>query len=636
MLGSNIKLAKPSFYNIEMEEFKMNYENMSSQILKAIGGENNISSVVHCSTRLRFTLNDQSKADDEKVKAIKGVLSLVKKGGQYQLVIGNDVDKVYKEIMKMTKLDSVKENNKKDKETIINRVLSVITGSIAPIIPLLAGAGMGKVLLLILSMLGIMDKSSQTYYLFNFIFDTGFYFMPAFIGFSAARIFKCNQYLAAFLCLAMLHPSWLTLVSAGKAVYFLGIPLALVKYSSQLVTALLTVWVMSYVEKYVYKYVPDMIKVFMAPLLVMLITAPLAFIVIGPVGNFIAQWVADIVLFVQQHFGFVAIPILAAVYPWLVSIGMHKALSPICVMLIEQNGFDPVTRVIALCSNISQASASLAVSLKTKNSELKQIAFSSSVTAFLGGITEPAMYGVTLKLKKPMYACMIGGAAGGLFAGIVQLKAYIYVTPGLLSLPMWVSEGSKDLLYAIITMAISAVVTFIATLVIGFDDPVKDIKEVENKKILDNSDYENILAPVKGEIVSLENVADETFSSGIMGAGIAIIPSEGKVYAPGDGIISASFHTGHAIGITINDVEILIHVGIDTVSLEGKYFELMISQGQKVKKGDLLLEFDIDKIQEAGYDLTTMIIVTNSDDYMEVVQTDKSIVDKEDVILTVI
>lgn len=616
----------------------MNYEKMSSEILKAIGGENNIASVVHCSTRLRFTLNDQSKADDEKVKDIKGVLSLVKKGGQYQLVIGNDVDKVYKEIMKFTKFDSsnekCKDNN--NKENIVNRMLAIITGSIAPMIPLLAGAGMGKVLLLILSMLGILSKSSQTYYVLNFIFDTGFYFMPAFVGFSAARMFNCNQYLAGFICLSMLHPEWISLVSAGKAVYFLGIPLALVKYSSQLVTAILTVWIMSYVEKYVYKYVPDMIKVFMAPLLVMLITAPLAFIVIGPVGNFVAQWVADIILFVQQHFGFVAIPILAAVYPWLVSIGMHKALSPICVMLIEQNGFDPVTRVIALCSNISQASASLAVSLKTKDRELKQIAFSSSVTAFLGGITEPAMYGVTLKLKKPMYACMIGGAAGGLFAGIVQLKAYIYVTPGVLSLPMWVSEGSKDLVYAIITMIISTVVTFIATLIIGFDDSVKDIKEVEQKKILNKSNYENILAPVKGKIVSLENVADETFSSGIMGAGIAIIPSEGKVYSPGDGIISACFHTGHAIGITINDIELLIHVGIDTVSLEGKYFKLIISQGQTVKKGDLLLEFDIDKIHEAGYDLTTMIIVTNSNDYMEVVQTDKSIVDKEDVILTVI
>lgn len=612
----------------------MNYEKMASEILQAVGGEKNISSLVHCSTRLRFTLNTESTADDEKVKAIKGVLSLVKKGGQYQLVIGNDVDKVYKEIMKITNLD-LSNNNKKDKENIVNRILSVITGSIAPVIPLLAGAGMGKVLLLILSMTGILDKSCQTYYILNFIFDTGFYFMPVFIGFSAAKIFNCNQYLAAFICLSMLHPNWLKLVSAGKAVYFLGLPVPLAKYSAQLITALLTTWVMSYIEKFVYKYIPEMIKVFMAPLLVVLITSSLALTIIGPSGNFLAQLIADAVLFIQQHFGFVAIAILAAVYPWLVSIGMHKALSPICIMLIQQHGFDPVTRVIALCSNISQASASLAVSLKTKNKELKQIAFSSSITAFLGGITEPAMYGVTLKLKKPMYACMIGGATAGLFAGIVQLKAYVYVTPGLLSLPMWVSKGNNDLLYAVITLIISTVVTFIATLIIGFDDPVEDIKEVQHKKVLPNGNYENIFAPVKGKTIPLKNVDDKTFSSGIMGVGIAIMPNEGKIYAPGNGIISASFHTGHAIGMTINGIELLIHVGIDTVALNGKYFELMVSQGQKVKKGDLLLKFDIDKIKDAGYDISTMVIVTNSNNYIVVIPTDKNTVENNDVLLTI-
>lgn len=618
----------------------MNYEKMSDEILEAVGGEKNISSLVHCSTRLRFTLNSESKADDEKVKAIKGVLSVVKKGGQYQLVIGSDVDKVYNELIKKTNLDATVKVEK-EKESIINRVLAVITGSIAPMIPILAGAGMGKVLLLVLNLLGILDKSSQTYTMLSLIFDAGFYFMPVFVAFSAGKIFKCNQYLAAFICLAMLHPDWTGLVAAKQPVYFFGISLSLVKYSSQLVTALLVVWIMSYIEKYVYKIVPDMIKVFMAPLLVMLITAPLAFIVIGPVGNYIAQLVADAVMYVQRHCGIIAIPILASVYPWLVSIGMHKALSPICVMLIEQHGFDPIIRVMALCSNMSQAAASLAVSVKTKNKELKQIAFSSSVTAFLGGITEPAMYGVTLKLKKPMFACMIGGATAGLFAGIVNLKAYVYVTPGLLSLPMWVSEKGNDLINAIITLIIASVVTFIATLIIGFDDPV-DSKEKDtissrnNDKKLNSSSCQNILAPVQGEIVQLKDVADETFSSEIMGKGIAIKPDEGKIYAPGDGVISACFKTGHAIGMTINDVEVLIHVGIDTVSLDGKYFDLKISQGQKVKSGELLLEFDKDKIKEAGYDLTTMIIITNSNDYMEVIPTDKDKINNQDVLLSVI
>lgn len=613
----------------------MNYEKVAREILESIGGDGNISSLVHCATRLRFVLNSEEKADDEKVKSIDGVLSVVKKGGQYQLVIGNEVDIVYKKVMELAKLDSHKDNESEEKESIVNKVLSVITGSIAPMIPLLAGAGMGKVLLLVLNMLGILSKTSQTYVMLKLIFDTGFYFMPVFVGFSAAKIFKCNQYLAGFMCLAMLHPDWIGLVDAGKAVYFMGIPLALVKYSSQLVTALLVVWGMSYVEKYVYKYVPNMIKVFMAPLLVMVITAPLGFVVIGPVGNYIAELVANSILFVQQHFGIVAIPILAAVYPWLVSIGMHKALSPICVMLIEQNGFDPVTRVIALCSNMSQASASLAVSLKTKNKEFRQIAFSSSISAFLGGITEPAMYGVTLKLKKPMYACMIGGATAGLFAGIVKLKAYVYVTPGLLSLPMWVSEGSSDLIYAIITLIISAVVTFIMTLIIGFEDPVEDVKVVENKKNTKDTICKELTSPVSGKVIPLKDVNDETFSSGIVGSGVAVMPSEGKIYAPDDGEVKACFSTGHAIGITVHDIEILIHVGIDTVSLDGKYFNLLVSQGQSVKKGEPLLEFDMDKIKSAGYDLTTMIVVTNSDDYMDILPTSKNEVSKDDILLSV-
>lgn len=230
---------------------------------------------------------------------------------------------------------------------------------------------------------------------------------------------------------------------------------------------------------------------------------------------------------------------------------------------------------------------------------------------------------------------MIGGVVAGLFAGIVNLKAFVYVTPGLLSLPMWVSEGTNNLIHAIITLIIAAVVTFIATLIIGFDDPVEQNKE-EQKKVMEENIYKNILTPVKGDTVPLKDIDDETFSSGIMGAGIGIIPSEGKVYAPGDGIVSACFKTGHAIGMIINDIEVLIHVGIDTVSLDGKYFNLAIKQGQNVKKGDLLLEFDIDKIKDAGYDLTTIVIITNSNDYMDVLPTNKNKVDKEDVLLTVI
>jgi len=617
----------------------MKYDNLSKQIIKAVGGKNNIISVVHCATRLRFTLKDESKANDEEVKAIKEVLSLVKKGGQYQLVIGNNVDLVYNDLVKIANINPKPDKNEKDDRSVFDKIIGSITGSIAPVIPLLAGCGMGKVLLLVLTMLGVLAKESQTYIILNFIFDTGFYFMPGFVGFSAAKIFGANQYLGAFLGLVTVHPDWVSLVSAEKPVEFLGIGVSLVKYSSTLVPAILSVWIMSYIERFAKKIVPDMIKVFAEPLLIVILSVPLTFIVIGPVGNFISNLVADGSMFIYNHGGFIAIPILAMVYPWLVSIGIHKALSPVSISLVAERGFDPIIRVVALCSNMAQAAASLAVSFKTKNKALKSLAFSSSMTAFLGGITEPAMYGVNLKLKKPMYASMIGGAVAGLFAGIVKLKAFIYVTPGLLSLAMWISEDENYLFLAIVTLIISSIVTFFATWILGFDDPIDGREDnVESTKSVNIGEkYAKLFSPLKGELIKLEDVEDETFSSGIMGKGVAIKPSEGKLYAPCDGIVSAIFKTGHAIGITTeDDIEVLIHIGIDTVSLEGKYFHSSLEKGQRIKQGDLLVEFDLEKIKEAGYDTTTMIIITNSNDYLDVVPVNKVSVNKSDDLLAII
>ena len=459
----------------------MKYENLIYKIVEAVGGKENIVSVVHCATRLRFVLKDEKKADDIKVQQIPEVLSLVKRGGQYQLVIGNNVDVVYDVLMahlptttSPAKNDELKETGTAEKKPkiahVFNTILRAITGSIAPVIPLLAGCGMGKVLLLVLVMTDLLVKKSPTYEILNMIFDTGFYFMPAFIGFSAAKMFGCNQYMGGFLGLAMVHPTWVAMASKGNPVDFFGVPVMLAKYSSTLVPALLSVWILSYIEKGVRKIVPDMVKVFMEPMLIVLISVPLALLLVGPLGNILSQGIADGSMFIYGIFGCAALAILAALYPWLVSVGMHKALSPISIMLVAQQGFDPVIRVVALCSNMSQAAAALAVSVKTKNKKLKALAFSSSMTAYLGGITEPAMYGVNLKLKRPMYACMIGSGIAALFAGMLKLKAFIYVTPGLLSMAMWISEDENLVLYALGTLLIASVVTFIATLVIGFDD----------------------------------------------------------------------------------------------------------------------------------------------------------------------
>lgn len=617
----------------------MKYERLAKEIIEAVGGEENIISLVHCATRLRFTLKDESRADDDKVKGINGVLSIVKKGGQYQLIIGNTVHEVYEAVMKIANIKMPDHGTKeKKKENIVNKVLGVITGAIAPAIPILAGAGMGKVLLLVLNLLGILSSDTQTYAILSFIFDAGFYFIPVFIGFSAAGIFKCNQYLGAFMGLALLHPNWTAMVAAGEPVQFLGVPVTLVKYASSIIPILLAVWIMSYIEKFVRKIVPDIIKVFTVPLIVILISVPLTLVVIGPVGNYLSLAIASVVVYIKDHFGFLAIAILSALYPWFVTTGMHTAIAPIGLNLITEIGYDPITRVIALCSNMSQASAALAVSVKTKNKELKALATSSSISAFLGGITEPALYGVNLKLKKPMYACMIGGGVAGIFAGLVQLKAYAMVTPGLLSLPMWIPPEGRNFVYAIITVVIAAVVTFISTLIIGFDDPgaapeKEEVKKTEAKE----KTYMSLGSPLSGNLVALENVPDKTFSSGIVGQGVAILPSEGKVYAPCDAVVTATFQSGHAIGLTTKEgVELLIHVGIDTVELEGKYFDTKIRENQEVKKGDLLLEFDSSKIAEEGYNIITMVIVTNSDQYLEILPVNKENVKATDDLLTVI
>lgn len=615
----------------------MTNEDLANKILKAVGGKDNIISVVHCATRLRFTLKDESKANDEEVKSIKEVLSLVKKGGQYQLVIGNNVNQVYDALINIADIKDTNRSDSKDERSIVDKVLGTITGSIAPVVPLLAGAGMGKVLLLVLTMAGWLSVQSQTYIMLNFIFDTAFYFMPAFIGFSAAKMFGANQYLGAFLALVTVHPQWVAMVSEGDPISFFGMNVTLASYSGTLVPALMSVWIMSYIERFVKKIVPEMIKVFAEPLLIAIISAPIALIFIGPIGNYISEIVAGTSMWLFNNVGFIAIPILAMAYPWLVSVGIHKALSPVSISLVAEQGFDPIIRVVALCSNIAQASAALAVSFKTKNKELKSLAFTASMTAFWGGITEPALYGVNLKLKKPMYGAMIGGAVSGLFAGIMKLKAFIYVTPGLLSLPMWISPEENFVVLAILTLIISAIVTFIATWFIGFDDPLED-EEIESEKLLSpNKTFGSVSNPVEGEIVRLEDVADETFSSGIMGKGIAIQPKNGRVYSPCDGKVTATFKSKHAIGLLTNDdIEILIHIGIDTVSLEGKYFKNFVNKGAEIKKGDLLVEFDLEKIKAEGYDPIVMIIVTNSNDYLDVLSTQKRNIEVSEDLLTVI
>lgn len=640
MLDGNIKLAKPSHFEVfkRMEEKRMKYEKLSKNIIEAVGGSNNIVTLQHCMTRLRFTLKDESKANDQKIEAIDGVLSLIKKGGQYQVVIGTHVHDVYLDVCQIA---NIKEDenfgNKKEKKGVFNSIFSAIIGCVGPIIPILVGTGLGKCILLFVSMMGWANaETSMTYYVFNFVFDAGFTFLPVFTAVAAAKHFKCNMYMAALLGCALVHPQWSGIVSATDP-KFIGdmfgfLPLYGMPYTSTLIPAILIVFVMSKVEFGLNKVLPELVRGMLTPLFTLLIMTPLAFVVLAPAMGIISIYLGNALLWCYDTFGMFAIAIMCIIYPWMVATGMHATLAIAGIQILSQSGYDPFSRTLTLTANMAQGAAAFACAVKTKNRDFRNTCLSAGFTAFFAGITEPCIYGVSIRLKKPMYAVMIGSFTGGLYAGFCGLKAFAFMTPSIINLPMWVGGNNpNNLMNAIITMIISAIVTFIATLVIGFDDP----KESEVKH--DDNKLNQVNCPVKGKIVPLNEVNDEMFSKEVLGKGVAIIPVEGKIYAPANGIISATFETKHAIGLTTeNGSEILIHVGIDTVKLEGKPFIQYVEKGEYVKAGSLLLEFDLKMIKEAGLDYTTMVVVTNSNDYLEVIPTKLKKVTKTDPVLTII
>lgn len=603
----------------------MDYTKTAKEILTEVGGEENIVSVVHCYTRLRFTLKDESFIEDKKVEDIDGVLGIMKSGGLYQVIIGNDVAKCYKELMKITNLDdddSKQPEGKKEKQNIINRFFNMISGCMAPVLPALIAGGMMKVVQLIIVMLDILPEESQSYRLFTAIGDAPFFFLPILLAASSARYFKVSQTLAVAVIGVLVYPDFITMMGE-ESVHFFGIPVTAASYSYSVIPVLLIVWAMSYIEPFVDRIVPTVAKNFLSPLLVLLISAPLAFIVLGPIGAIASNYFTDALMFIYDTTGVLAVVLLSAFMPLIVLTGMHQAFTPIILSSITTLGFDPLILVAQLASNLSQGGASLAVGMKSKVKKQKQIAYSAAFSALLGGITEPAMYGVTVKLKKPMIACIISGGLVGLFTGLFQLKTYVMATPGLISIGEFLGGvGNKNIIVAVIASGLAIVLSFALTWIIGFDEKEAEV-ETTNKQqsniAATSKTAEKELAvdsPVSGTFVPLTEVKDSTFSKKLIGDGIAIYPDQNKIVAPFDGEIEAFFDSKHAIGLKSDDgIEILIHVGLETVNLNGQYFTGHVKKGDRVKKGDVLLTFDRKAIQEAGFDIVTPIIVTNSDDF---------------------
>ena len=629
----------------------MNYENTAKKILQRVGGKDNVISLVHCMTRLRFVLKDESIVDDEAVKKTKGVMVVMKKAGQYQIIIGNDVANVFAELNKLGNFSNEapkKEAIKTEKQNLFSRLMDTISGIMAPVIPAIIGAAMIMVLLTLLPMIGVLSTEGDTYNLLSVMGDGAFFFMPVLIAISASKKFGTNMYYAASIALIMLHPNFISLMNnaheAGETIKFLNIvPVTYAFYAYSVIPIILAVWSLKYVERLVDKITPVVTKNFLKPMLIVLIEAPIALIILGPLGAICGNVISTLVYAIHDKLGFIAIGLVAGVYPFVVMAGMHHAFTPIKLGMIASTGFENFICIGELCSNMAQGAASLAVAVKSKNKDFKQIAGSSAFSALFAGITEPALYGVTLRLKRPMLGACIGAAAGGLFGGFFQMKCFGIATPAIVTIVQYVEEGKpQSLLFAALTILLTVVVTFVATILIGFEDIVDEDDELdaletgkEEAVVLLENPIE-ITSPAEGKLIPIGEVQDPTFAKEILGKGAAIIPEKGVICAPFDGKVDAIFDTGHAVGlISDTGVELLIHIGIDTVNLEGKYFVPKAASGDSIKKGDVLIEFDIDAIQAAGYDVTTPVIVSNSDQYAKVEMCAVGEVTQDNTILTI-
>ena len=609
----------------------MDFEKLADIILDGVGGEENVAGLTHCATRLRFTLKDESKADERMLKETKGILGIAKSGGQFQLIIGNEVPKAFAAIQGKMKQD-VSGNaagqvrvRRKPIEILFDFVSSIFT----PVLPAIIGAGLVKSVLAVAVLLGI-NTEGNTYYFLNLIGDAPLYFLPVMLAFTSAKKLGCNQFLAVSIAGAMLHPNYAALITDAFEIHFssfLGIPVTLATYSSSVIPVILMVISLKYIEAFLDKFLPKMIKFFFKPLLCLLIVAPLTFIVLGPIGFVVGVGISTGLNMLDAYAGWLVPTLVGAAFPLMVTAGMHYGLVPFMMQSISAQGFETIAGPGNLPSNIAQGAASLSVALRTKNKELKQTAFTTGTTALLG-ITEPAMFGVTLKFKKVLASVMIGGGCGGFYAGIMGVKCFSFCSPGLLSLVAYVGpDGWRNLIHACISMVISFIVTFLLVWFWGFEEPEQpeETKKEEPVKADNAAERKNekdtqiIVSPAKGEVVALSEVPDATFAEEMLGKGVAIKLEGNEICSPVDGKVESIFPTNHAIGLVADSgAEILIHIGLDTVQLDGKFFEAKVEAGQRIKKGDLLIRCELEKIQEAGYQTITPVIVTNTDDYTEV------------------
>lgn len=640
----------------------MKYEKLAKDIIKNIGGKENVNSVTHCITRLRFKLKDESKANTDILKNMDGVVTVIKSGGQYQVVIGNHVSDVYKDVVEVGGFNnesSSDDNEIKEKISLFNSFIDVISGVFAPTLGILAATGMIKGFTALFLILGWLSKDSGTYIILNAIGDCLFYFFPVFLGFTSAKKFKLNQFVGMAIGAVLVYPSIVGLATSTGAplltlfkgsmiesivrIKFLGIPVIIMNYTSTVIPIIFSTYIASKIEKILKKIIPDVVKTFLLPFFTLLIAVPVTFIVIGPISTWAGQILGILTLGIYNFSPIIAGLFIGGFWQVFVIFGLHWGLVPIGINNIAVMGYDTIL-AMTFAASFAQIGAVLAVYIKTKDKKLKSLCIPSFISGIFG-VTEPAIYGVTLPSKKPFILSCIASSIGGGILGFMGTKLYMLGGLGIFGIPSYINKQvgiDNGFIGAIIAIIVAFVFGFLLVLLVGFKDDNfggEDKNKQANKEVKQKSltNQEVIISPLKGEVTELSKVEDEAFSKGLLGKGIAIKPVEGKVVAPASGVVTTFFPTGHALGITTdNGTEILIHVGMDTVQLEGKYFTPRVKQGYKIKAGDVLLEFDINKIKESGFSTITPVIITNSDKYLDIIETNKKDINYKEDLLTIV
>ncbi|MDY1036172.1 PTS beta-glucoside transporter subunit IIABC [Lelliottia sp. CFBP8978] len=617
----------------------MEYQALAKDILGHVGGKDNIISLVHCATRLRFKLKENQKADAEGLKKNPGVIMVVESGGQFQVVIGNHVNDVWKAVRAEAGLHDdtpVAADENGEKGNLLGRLIDVVSGIFTPFIGILAASGILKGLLALAVVCGWLSPDSGTYKIWFAASDALFFFFPLVLGYTAGKKFGGNPFITMVIGGALTHPMMIQAFEASQqtvavADAFLGIPVTWFNYSASVIPIIFAAWVSCWLEKQSGKLLPSSMKNFFTPLICLAVTVPLTFLVIGPVATWLSQLLANGYQVIYVLAPWLAGAAMGALWQVCVIFGLHWGLVPLMINNLAVLGHDSMLPML-LPAVMGQVGAALGVFLRTRDARLKMLA-GSSVTAGIFGITEPAVYGVNLPLRRPFIFGCVAGAIGGAIVGLSQAYVYSFGFANIFTIAQMIPPGGIDasLWGGIIGTVVALILSCVMTLVAGMPGRV-----VETTPVAVTAGEDDVLSPMSGTVLALDQVPDATFASGLLGQGAAIIPSDNKVIAPFAGEVASLFQTKHAIGLlSESGIEVLIHVGIDTVKLDGKPFTAHVNVGDKVKPGDLLLEFDRQAILDAGYDLATPIIISNSDSYAEVITVAASAVNAGAPLLTV-